>query len=139
MKIYDFFIWLCCLVALYNNMLKIFHLRDDFFILLYKATKRLSQIKINQKFSSLVFIVRPETKCTNVKKPFSYFRLGHLMYVTGMRITQHTFYKIYDLIKKSKFIHIGINKLHPLPHNHSYVPISIFDILKNILEKLSEN
>ena len=40
-----FFIRLCCLVALYNNMLKIFHLCDDFYILLYKATKRLSQIK----------------------------------------------------------------------------------------------
>ena len=36
MKIYDFFIRLCRLVALYNNMLKIFHLRNDFYILLYR-------------------------------------------------------------------------------------------------------
>ena len=39
-------------------MLKIFHLRDDFYILLYKATKRLSQIKKN-KFSSLIFQTLP--------------------------------------------------------------------------------
>ena len=45
MKIYDFFIWLRCLVALYNNVSKIFHLCDDFFILLYAATKRLSRIR----------------------------------------------------------------------------------------------
>ena len=51
-------------------MLKIFHLRDDFYILLYKATKQLSQIKKNHKFSSLVFIAQPNAKYTNVKNHF---------------------------------------------------------------------
>ena len=41
MKINDFFIWLSRLFALYNSMLKIFHLCIDFFILLYNTTKRL--------------------------------------------------------------------------------------------------
>ena len=41
-----FFIRLCRLVALrIINMFKIFHLRDDFYILLYKATKGHSRIK----------------------------------------------------------------------------------------------
>ena len=63
MKIYDFFIRLSGLVASYKNMSKIFHLRDDFFILLYGAPKPLSRIKKIHKFSSLVFIARPDAKC----------------------------------------------------------------------------
>ena len=35
MKINDFFIRVSRLVALYNNMLKIFHLHDDFYILYF--------------------------------------------------------------------------------------------------------
>ena len=51
-------------------MLKSFHLRDDFSILLYKAPKRLSRIKKYHKFSKLVFIAQLDAKCTNVKNHF---------------------------------------------------------------------
>ena len=44
MKIYDFFYSAKSFTFTYN-MSKIFRLRYDFFILLYRATKRLSQIK----------------------------------------------------------------------------------------------
>ena len=45
MTIYDFFIWLSRLVTPYNIVWKIFHLRSDFCTILYRVTKRLSQIK----------------------------------------------------------------------------------------------
>ena len=77
MKMYDFFIWLSRLITPYNNVKKSSQRWKIFYILLYKATKRLSRIFF---FSSLVFIARPDTKCHKCLNPFSYFGLWHLLY-----------------------------------------------------------
>ena len=76
-----FFFRLSRLVTPYNIGLKIFHLRNDFCTILYWVTKRLSRIKKNHKFSSLLFQTLPNAKCHKCYKPFSYFGFGFLVYI----------------------------------------------------------
>ena len=64
MKIYDiFFIRLSRLVTPYNIVQKSLRRWKIFYTILYGVTKRLSRIKKNHKFSSLVFQTLPDAKC----------------------------------------------------------------------------
>ena len=77
MKIYDFFIRLSrlpCIIICKN------HCEDGSFFTYYytRQLNDLAEWKRNHKFSSLVFIGRPDAKCLQCYSPFSYFGLWHL-------------------------------------------------------------
>ena len=78
-----FFIWLSRFVTLYNIVQKSLRRWKIFYTILYKLTKRLSQIK-NPKFPSLVFQTLPNAKCHECLNSFSYFGLGHLITTTTL-------------------------------------------------------
>ena len=105
MKIYDFFIRLSRLVAQYNNIKKSSPRWKIFDILLYRATNQLSRIKTNHKFSSLVFIARPDVKCLQCQNPFSYFGLWYLIYIPIYNIQNlwnKTYHNKYKQCNKNK-------------------------------------
>ena len=71
---------------------------DDFYILVYQATKQLSRIKKNHKFSSLVFQTLPYTKCTNVKNIFIFRTWIPSIYIYSIYYNKKVCNNMYALV-----------------------------------------